>query len=430
MFFSKKNKKSKSKTFKATPKSIIKAGFTSLFICFVLVGQSQSLETLLNDAAANNLQLKILNTEYLAALERAPQVNELPDPEASIGAFPFPVETRLGGQITRISATQMFPWPGTLDSKKDLELAKAKALYERIEARKLNLFYEIKKPYFRLYEIQQSQKIIRRNIAILEALERLALTKVESGKATAADVLRVQLKTEELKQELDILESAKTSPTASINQLLNRPLETEINITDSLSFVNIPFNKNELTENIKANHPILQMFELQQEISRQAISLNELNGKPSFGAGMDYITVRKRSDAEPSGNGRDILQLRASIKIPLYRNKYSAKEREEELKIAALEDRKADVLLKYRTAIEKAFAESETARLKTELYAKQIEITQAAINILEASYSTQGRDFDELLRLEKELVDYDLKILKAVVQSHIAKAKVERYVAG
>ncbi len=401
-----------------------------LFFMWATAVSAQSLDVLLKEAADNNLELKALENEYLAALEKAPQVSELPDPELGFGAFPFPVETRLGAQVTRISANQMFPWPGTLDSKKELELAEAKTLYERIGARSLNLFYEIKKPYFRLYEIQQSQSIIRRNITIMEALERLALAKVEGGKASAADVLRVQLKTEELKQELVILESAKTSPTATINQLINRPLATQINITDSLSFAVIPFNKNELMENIKTTHPMLRMFELQQELSEQAISLNELNGKPSFGVGLDYIMVNQRSDAEPSGNGRDILQLRASVKIPLYRNKYGAKEREEKLKIAALVNKKADVFSKYKTTIEKAFAENEIARLKMELYAKQIEITQAAINILQTSYSTQGRSFDELLQLEKELIDYGLKILKAVVQSHIAKAKVERYMTG
>ena len=193
----------------------------------------------------------------------------------------------------------MFPWFGTLDSKADLENAKAKALYERIGAEQLNLFYKLKTAYFRLYEVEQSQSIIQRNITLFEALERLALSKVESGKATAADVLRVQLKIEELQQELEILEAAKTNPTATINQLLNRPLETPITTTDSLSFAILPFDKDTLTVNIQENHPMLRMFELQQEVSRKAISLNELDGKPSFGVGMDYIMVNQRSDASP-----------------------------------------------------------------------------------------------------------------------------------
>lgn len=405
---------------------------TIIFSLFLLTWSAtvhaQSLEELLAMVKQNNIELKVLEKEYFAALEKAPQVSQLPDIEVGVGGFPLPVETRLGAQGIRFSGTQMFPWPGVLDSKKELELAKAKALYERVGTSELEITYRVKQGYYRLYEIQQSQAIIRRNIAILKSLEQLALSKVESGKSTAADVLTVQLKIEELEQELKILETAKVSPTATINQLLNRDLSTPISISDSLAYTVLPFDKNALLADISATHPMLRMFELQQEVSRQAITLNELNGKPSFGVGMDYITVGKRDDAEPSNNGRDILQLRASVKIPLFREQYAAKEREEQLKIDALEDKKEDVFTLFSTAIEKAYAEHETARLKTELYSRQIEITEAAITILETDYSTQGSNFDELLRLEKELVDYDLKMLRAVVHSHIAKSGIERFI--
>ena len=392
--------------------------------------KAQSIDSLLKVGVENNLELKVLENEYLAALERVPQVSQWPDPEAGIGVFPLPVETRLGAQTVRLSATQMFPWFGVLDSKSNLEAAKAKALYERIAARVLNLSYEVKNAYYTLYELEQSQSILQKNVIILQALERLALTKLESGKASAADVLRVQLKIEELKQELEILETSKAKPVADINQLLNRPADTPIVVSDSFFFAIIPFEKDTLTANIEANHPVLRMFELQQELAKQSISLNHLDGKPSFGVGVDYIFVNPRTDAAPSNNGRDILQLRAMMKIPLYRKKYEAKEREENLKIAALKHVKENALNRFTATIEKAFANYKTAKLKAALYKKQIEITQAAINILETDYSANGNNFDELLRLEKELIDYDLKMLKAIVQSHQAKILIEKFIVN
>jgi len=44
--------------------------------------------------------------------------------------------------------------------------------------------------------------------------------------------------------------------------------------------------------------------------------------------------------------------------------------------------------------------------------------------------TVKGSGFDELLRLEKELIEYDLKILKAIVQSHLAKSKIERFIVN
>ena len=52
------------------------------------------------------------------------------------------------------------------------------------------------------------------------------------------------------------------------------------------------------------------MFALQQETARQEIALNELNGQPSFGVGIDYIWVNDRTDINFLDNGRDILQLK------------------------------------------------------------------------------------------------------------------------
>ena len=388
---------------------------------------AQSVADLREAAIANNLELKILKNEYLIALEKAPQVSQLPDPEVGVGVFPLPIETRLGGQVLRIGVTQMLPWKGLLNSKKELAVAKAKPLLERIAAKELDINYAIKQAWYQLYEIVQSQYIIERNLAVLATLNRLALTKVESGKATGVDVLRVQLEVEALKQELLLLQRAKAKPTTTINQLLNRSLSVPITIKDSLSFAQIPFNKAAIAENISANHPMIKMFALQQKVAEQAMVVNKLDGKPDFGVGLDYILVNKLANFTFDKNGRDVFMPRVSVKIPLYKQKYAAKEREEALKIAMLEEKKEETVSRFMAMIDKAFTDYEMAKLSIDLYEKQIVITKSAINILEANYSAKGNKFDELIQLEMELIAYDLKIMKAIVKSHEAKNSIEKF---
>ena len=388
---------------------------------------SQSLSEMIDIGLAENLELKALHQEYLASLEKAPQVTQLPQPELGIGVFPLPVETRLGAQISRFSATQMFPWFGSLERKEKLESAKSKALFEHIGALHLNLIFEIKTAYFQLYEIHQSQEILRQKISLLEIQQKLDLAQVENGQGTTVDLLRLQIKLEELKQSLKILETKRIKPQSALNQLLNRSLSTPVTILDTLVFASLPFQKDSILAQIAQNHPVLRMFELQQNISYKELKINEIEGKPSFGVGVDYILVNQRSDSEPINNGRDILQLRASVKVPIYRKKYEAKATEEKLKITELDFRKADTYTKYCAAIETAYGDYEVARLQMQLYEKQIELSRTAIQILETANSTGGRNFDELLRIEQELLDYKLKRLKAIVQSHMAQSKVERF---
>jgi len=388
---------------------------------------AQALDSLIREAINRNPKIEALKNRYAAALERIPQVGQFPDPEIGVGIFPLPVETRLGAQSFRLSAMQKLPWFKTLETQKSLEQAKSKALFEQISAQQLELAYQVRQAYYQLYEIEHSHTIIQDNLTILESLERLVLAKVESGQSSTANALRVQLKIEELKQELEILRLERTKPEVTINQLLNRPLTTTVTIRDSLSFASIPFNKEALINVVETHHPIIRMFELQQEVSRQAILVNDLNGKPSFGVGLDYIMVDKREDTDLTGNGRDILQVKATVKIPIYRKKYEAKNREENLKIIAISNEKTVVLNQFRAAIEKAFADYEIAELRNGLYQRQVKITKTAIRILETEYSVSGSRFDELLELEKQLIDYDLKTLKAIVNSHLAMNNIERY---
>ena len=355
---------------------------------------AQSLDSLIQEAYTNNLELQILEKQYESKLQLAPQIAPRPDPEAGLGVFPLPVETRLGAQVTRLSATQMFPKKGMVDAKKALANAKAQPILEQINARKLDLAYQVKMAWLQVYELDKSREIIQRNIRFLQSLEALVLIKVETNKANPADVLQVQLKIQLLENELLILEKQREKPLADLKRVLNKEENAAITMTDSLEFSVLMYQKDSLLSVIQANHPMMKMYELQQEISKRAIDVNALKDQPIFGVGLDYITVIGRNDATPTGNGRDIVQLRGMVKIPLYKSQYEAKKEEELLKIQAIELQKENTTDQFMAIIEKAYVEYETAQLRMNLYGQQIETTRAAIDFLTGAYSVDGRKFE------------------------------------
>jgi len=407
--------------------------FTRNLLCLLLLyllpfpATSQSLNDLLQSLATDNLELKVLQQEYLAAMEKGAQVSQLPQPQIGVGAFILPVETRLGGQQARASISQDFPWFGTLAAREDLALSQAQVQYEKIAGTSLELAYQLKSAYFKWYEGVQSQAIIERNMALLESSRRLALNSVENGKGNAADVLRVDLKIQELTQKLRLLANQVKKPLADINQLLYRPLDTPLS-KDTLSFAPLLYNRDTLQAYISNKHPAIRLFAQQQTAASKAIVVNELEGKPSFSIGADYFLIGQRTDADPLNNGRDAFQVSAKLSIPIYRKKFEAKEKEEQLKIAALENQKLALTHRFLSQIEKAFADHENAVLRRQLYLQQIETTKATLRLLQAEYSTAGRRFDELIRLEQDLIDYDLKILSTIIESQQAKAAIERYI--
>src|SRR5690554_1442049 len=116
--------------------------------------KAQTLDSLLKKAYDNNPTLKAIQLEYEAALQKGPQVSQLPDPTVGVGVPILRPETRLGGQVLSVSASQMFPWFGTLKAKEDVALTMAKSKYEQIAAERLDIDYQIKTAYFNLYLLQ------------------------------------------------------------------------------------------------------------------------------------------------------------------------------------------------------------------------------------------------------------------------------------
>ena len=103
----------------------------------VYAQETESLNQYLQIAGENNPHLKSLFNQYLAALEEVPQVGTLPDPQVSFAVFIQPIETRVGAQRASFSASQMFPWFGTLTAQEQVAAERAKAQLQQFEDAKL-----------------------------------------------------------------------------------------------------------------------------------------------------------------------------------------------------------------------------------------------------------------------------------------------------
>lgn len=389
--------------------------------------RAQSPEALLDIAMESNHGLRALKQAHRAALEKGPQVGQLPNPEVGVAAYLLPVETRLGPQQARLSLTQMFPWFGTLQAREEGAMAEADAQWERIAAQKWELRYRISMAYLNLYELVATQEILRDNLSLLASLKALAGTKVAAGQGTLADVLRADLRIDELSQRIRVLETRKRKPLAELNQMLARDLGSPIDLPDTLGLAKMAIQKDSLLKALSQAHPQLRLLAHQQAAAHAAIRVNTLQGKPSLGIGVDYFNTGARTDAMPEMNGRDAFLIRATLSIPLYREKYRAREREERWKIDALEARRQETLSDFESRIEMAYADLEVAQLDHQLYGRQIQTTRAAMEILETDYASRSTGLDELLQLEQVLLDYRLRRVQAAVRSQIARAEILRY---
>lgn len=461
-----------------------------LFLGVQSTSFSQSLDEYLKVAAENNPELKAYFNEYLASLEKVPQVGALPDPELTMGFFFQPMERFMGNQQADIQLMQMFPWFGMLKTQKDEASKMALAQYEVFQDAKYRLFYQVKNTWYQLYRLEEEIRITEENLEILKQYERLALirfqsadigtgsgpsnmqqaTSMNSGSSTSSassmggmsggmtsgtsgkssskggssmgtsssmngggsgmsDVLRVRIQIKELENTLALLEDSRLPIKAEFNQLLNRDINEVVSIADSLSGSVVSWERQALLDSITQNNPMLKMLDAEEEAYEAQKKMARLEGRPMLGAGVNYVPFSPRTENGMPMGGNDMVMPMLRLTIPIYRKKYNALQKEAELKQLAVQQRRENTVNQLTTRWSTALRDLDDATRRTKLYREQTDLARQTLNLLMTSYATDGRDFEEVLRVQQQLLDYQLQLITSIVDQHVTIAMLENLAA-
>ncbi|MDA3893934.1 MAG: TolC family protein [Salinivirgaceae bacterium] len=393
---------------------------TIIYIILTLIAvqtfAQQQLDSYLVTGAKNNPGLKAKFNEYLAALEKVPQVGALPDPTIAFGYFIQPVETRVGAQQAKISVAQMFPWFGTLNAKEDVVTEMAKAKYELFEEAKSKLFYDIKSTWYNLYFTSRALAITRDNVQILNTFRKLALVKIESGKASAVDELRVEMEILELENQLlQLLDKLQTQKIA-FNNFINVEASDEIFIPEILETSDLSIDREALLDSIRLNnHQVLNLEFQEASYEYQQVAAKKM-GNPNFTIGMDYTFIAESSNTmlAPGESGRDAIMFpKVGLSIPLYRKKYTSMVKEAVFMQEATLNKKVDKINVLESIYEKANADYKDAKRRIDLHNKQLELAKKSLRILESEYATDSKNFVEILRMERKALMHNLELEKS-----------------
>jgi cobalt-zinc-cadmium efflux system outer membrane protein len=388
-------------------------------MAYNVVGQS------INDyytiAAENNPELKAKYKEFEAAMQKIPQVSSLPDPNLSMGYFISPVETRLGPQNMRFSLTQMFPWFGTLKAQKNAATLMAESKYQAFLNAKNQLYSQVATAYYPLYELLKLKDIEQENIKILESYKNIANAKFENGKGSLVDVLRVDIMIKDALTNLDILTKKEPALTSWLNSILNRKYNEKIVISKDLQIMELPmeYRKDSITTN-----PILQELELKKQASEVAIEVARKQGLPKLGLGLDYVLVGKGMNNFPD-SGKDIIMPMVSVSLPIFRKKYNAATKEAKLMQESFSFQKEAYENKLNGTYYKLVFELEKERDLLKLYEGQVITLSKSLNLLFAYYSNANKDFEEVLRMQQELLKYQKMQLSSISTFYIKLAELD-----
>ena len=382
-----------------------------LFLCLKPLSAQEKLGEYLETAAQNNPKLKAAFNNYMASIQVASQVSSLPDPQVAFAYFIQPVETRNGPQQFVVSASQMFPWFGTLKVKEDSANAKAKASYENFLAEKSKLYSDVRSLYFTLYFLDKSITITRQNIGFLNSIKEMAKIKVEAGTTSTVDQLSIEMMIADMENKLYLLSDDLEEQKLAFANLLNVERGFYIEIPEELWEDNVGYSKSQLLDSALVNNHTINQYNYQLESARHKINVAKKQGLPSFSIGVDYISIGK-GDMNMTGNDAVIFP-KIGITIPLYRKKYKSMVKEAVFLEASKDNQLQNQNNIVANLIEKGYKNYIDSDRRIELYKRQKELSFTSIKIMETEYMSGTKTFEELLNMESKYLNYSLQLEKA-----------------
>ncbi|MCW5520626.1 TolC family protein [Aureitalea sp. L0-47] len=383
-------------------------------LCSLLFGlnlSAQRLEEFINEAIEKNPEIQKFELQYKIASEKVNEVNTLANTELGVGYFVSEPETRTGAQRFKVSAKQMLPWFGTITARENYVSSLADAEYEDIVIAKRKLIASVSQSYYNLYANKAKQEVLTENIRLLNTYETLALTSVEVGKASAVDVLRLQMRQNEIQQLKQVLQQQFLAEQTKFNNLLNRANDIPVNVVDELV---IPPEDIELNSGNLTLHPELLKFDKLYQSVEQSELLNQKESSPMIGFGIDYVNVDRRPDMSFIDNGKDILMPMLSVSIPIFNKKYNSRSRQNELQQQEIQSQKQERLNRLEILLDKAVYDRHSARISNVTQTKNLRQAKDAEQILIKSYETGTIDFNDVLDIQELQLKFQMNQIESV----------------
>jgi cobalt-zinc-cadmium efflux system outer membrane protein len=386
----------------------------------------QTLEGYLRYASLNNAELKAKFHQWQAAIEQIPQAKSLPDPKFTYGYFIEEVETRVGPQRQKFEIMQTFPWFGVIEARGDQAAAKAKAAYERYEAKKLELFEQVKYAFYEYAYLAKAIEITKQNLELITHFEEVARNRYATALTSHPDIIRAQIELAVLEDRLKSLKELRPAITAKLNSILNRRVSSDLPWPKSPEYQQVPIDFSQLYETIIQNNPDLQAMDHEIEAARNTEELAKKKSYPNMGVGVSYIDTAHARASGVADSGKDPVMLMFSMTLPIWADNYKAAQHQAQAELSQKTYEKTQMENTLGARAQQLLYEFEDTDRKIELY-REVIIPKAKemLAASEVAYQASSIDFLSLIDAQRMVLQYELYYERSLAENAQKLAKIE-----
>lgn len=380
-----------------------------------------NLQDYVHYAQLYNANIEAALWDWKAAIDDVKTARSWSDPHVALGHFVRSIETRDGPQQQRFSVSQAIPWPSELDARGIVALAAVHAERWRYEERRADVAVRVIEAYLDCYYLERAIEITEGSMQLVEYVEEVLRMRYRSGEQEHGDLMSVQVELGRMEDQLSSLRDERMPAASLLNSLIGRPYDAAVAALDTPVVAQLETDS--LHVWALRHSPHIQMLRAALRQAQGGLELSEKERYPDLTVGVDYVRTGERAVA----SGRDPLVVMATVKLPVWRDKYRGREdaaiSRYQAARSALLGGERELLAELEGAL---FGRRESMR-KMALYGGDLLAkAEQAFSVTQQSFTAGRSGFLELMSAQRTLLEFQLAHERASVERMRHEARIQR----
>ncbi len=376
----------------------------------------QPVEYFVQQALAAHPSIRAARQRVAAELDRIPQVTALPDPQFNNTFWPLhdnALQTAGGRIANQMSLQQGVPFPDKLRTKGAIVSREAQMAQAEVERIERQITESVRLAYYEVWYATRAIQIIEETRDLVDDLTKVAEARYRSG-GTQQDVLRAQLETDRLDDQLIQLQKQKEVSQADLAALLQQPTSLLAEATEELGVNDAPLQLDALIAQAEQCNPNLRGLAAEIQRDRQKQRLACLQQYPDFMVGLNWGIVSDSHDViSPVANGNDNLSITFGTTLPIWREKINAGVREANRRTSSTTQRLEAERDEIYGRLRRLLAQADSLVEQTDIYEDRIiPRTEDTLKLAIADYRGERTDFFTLIETYRELLMFEIQLAR------------------
>jgi cobalt-zinc-cadmium efflux system outer membrane protein len=385
--------------------------------------ETQALEPLIQEALANNRELRAAESRIPAADFRITQAWGLPDPMVSVGYQNDGLTRYTYGDSPdaqwMYSVSQTLPFFGKRDLKQSMAKADAEGIREAYEALRLRVVARVKELYYDLALIYRNLDLVAERGTLFARIEEAALSRYASGTASQADAIMAQTEKYMLREREAMLKQKIQSLEAMLSLTIGREKPSSFARPEPVPFDSYIPDEAELIRKAYAQSPEIRNRERMVVAAEAKVGMLKREYYPDF--------TFTGSLAQRPGEFTNMWGIATSVNIPIYyKTKQEPAVREAQATLEGTKYELEAVRIMAASGIRDNLAMFRAAENLMELYRNAL-IPKAAqdFDLALVGYGTGRSDVLTVITRLKSYLDYELLYQGQLTERAKAVARIE-----